>query len=85
MSKTGKLKRVRIASRKDPLIDPSNLKSVGIKASKSAKTKAFSRGVSITTVRNGAIVKVDPNGRVEEIKKMDKKPFPKLEDDLCLG
>lgn len=85
MSNDGKLKRVRLASRKDPLIDPKKLRSIGVKASTLAKKKAFSQGVSIATVRDGAVVRVSPNGQTEVVKRINRSDFPRLEDDLCLG
>jgi hypothetical protein len=80
-----KLKRVRSSTRKDPLINPKTLRSIGLRASKKARSRAFENGASVTIVQQGIVFRVAPDGQKEAIRTIGNEDFPRIEDDLCLG
>ena len=69
---------------KDPLLDRDTLNEIGLRASERARQRAFANGSPITTERNGAIVQVFADGQEVIIKPASNKPFPTIEEDLCL-
>jgi len=80
------IKRISPSHRKDPLTDLETLNDIGQAATRVARKRAFSKGVSITIAENGKMYRVHPSGRKELIKRVDvQEDFPRIEDDLCLA
>jgi len=78
------IKKVSVTKRKDPLIDFNTLMTIGRHASRSAREKALSHGVSFTYAKDGRIMRRFPDGSEQFVRVLsDATAFPSLEADLC--
>ena len=77
------LKKISKKKRTEPLLDIETLQKLAKQASRRAIKYAENSGVSAVFVKDGKLVKRNPDHSITELKKMADKPRLRIEDIFC--